>query len=114
MANGTFAINPAASSATPNSGQPITYSSLTTGVCTVSGTTVTMLAAGTCTLAADQAAGTDTNGDSYMAAAQVTQNVTITNNPGGVAAVPTLGEWGLMLLGLLAAALGVRGLRRQA
>lgn len=31
----------------------------------------------------------------------------------GVAAVPTLGEWSLMLLGLLAAGLGARGLRRR-
>ena len=31
---------------------------------------------------------------------------------GTVAAVPTLGEWGLVLLGLLAAGMGARRLRR--
>ncbi len=70
--SGTFAINPLATSAAPNSGNAVTYSSLTGGVCSVSGTTVTMLGAGTCTLAADQAG----NGN-YNNAAQVTQNVAI-------------------------------------
>ena len=68
----TFAINPLATSAAPNSGNAVTYSSLTGGVCSVSGTTVTMLGAGTCTLAADQAG----NGN-YNNAPQVTQNVAI-------------------------------------
>lgn len=70
---GTFAINPLATSALPNSGQPIVHASLTTGVCTVSGTTVTIVSGGTCTLAADQAG--DTN---YSAATEQTQGVTIT------------------------------------
>ena len=72
VAGGTFAINPPATSASPNSGIPIVYSSLTTGVCTVSGATVTMVTSGTCTLAADQAGDT-----SYSAAARVTQSVAI-------------------------------------
>lgn len=69
---GTFAINPVATSAAPNSGNAIIYSSTTTGVCTVSGTTVTIVTAGTCTIAANQAATAN-----YTAAAQVTQSVTI-------------------------------------
>lgn len=69
-ANGTFAIAPLATSASPNSGQPIVYSSLTGNVCTVSASTVTMAALGTCTLAANQ--GGNAN---YNAAAQVTQQV---------------------------------------
>ena len=66
--NGTFTV-----SATPGpSTSPVVFSSTSTNVCTVSGSTVTMLAAGTCQLAADQA------GDSnYDAAAQVTLSVTI-------------------------------------
>ena len=68
--NGTFAINPLATSATPNSGNPIVYSSLTGSVCSVSGTTVTMLAAGTCTIAANQLGNSN-----YDPASQVTQNV---------------------------------------
>ena len=66
----TFSISPIA---TASSGLTVTYSSLATSVCTVSGTTVTMVAAGTCTIAADQAG----NG-TYAAAAQVTQSVTLT------------------------------------
>jgi subtilisin-like proprotein convertase family protein len=101
---GTFSINPVATSASPNSGSAIAYSSLTPLVCTVSGTTVSMLKPGTCTLAADQA------GDSnYLDAPQVTQDVVIVPAP---TAIPTLSEWGLMLMGLLAAGLGARRLRR--
>lgn len=66
---GTFAINP---TATASSGLAVTYSSTTTNVCTVSGTTVTMVTAGTCTIAANQAGNTN-----YNAAPQVTQSVTI-------------------------------------
>ncbi len=54
------------------SGNPVTFTSTTTGVCTVTGSTVTGLAAGTCTIAANQAGNT-----SYNAATQVTQNITI-------------------------------------
>jgi hypothetical protein len=72
VANGTFPIFPEATSATPNSGRPIVYSSTTDGVCSVSDTTVTMLAAGTCIVAANQA------GDGNFAAApQVTQTIAI-------------------------------------
>lgn len=67
---GTFSINPTATGGA--SGVAVTYSSLTTGVCTVSGTTVTMVAVGTCTIAADQASNAN-----YNAATQVTQAVTI-------------------------------------
>ena len=73
-ANGTFAINPLATSTAPNSGNVIVYSSQTTGVCTVSGTTVTMVSAGTCTIAADQTGDSD-----YNAATTATQNVAITS-----------------------------------
>jgi len=69
VAGGTFAINPAA---TGKSSAPVIYSSQTTAVCTVSGATVTIGAAGTCTIAADQAA--DAN---WAAAPQVTQTVAI-------------------------------------
>lgn len=67
---GTFAINPVVTSVTPNSGQSIVYSSLSTTVCTVSGTTVTMVAIGACDLAANQAGNAN-----YNAATQVTTRV---------------------------------------
>jgi hypothetical protein len=55
------------------SGQPVIFSSLTSGVCSISGATVTPVTAGTCTIAANQAG----NGN-YSAAPQVTQNITVT------------------------------------
>ncbi|MGO1003140.1 autotransporter domain-containing protein [Lysobacter sp. CA196] len=67
-AGGSFAV-----SATPGaSTSPVVFASTTSSVCTVSGSTVTMLSAGTCSLTADQAA--DGN---YSAAPQVTLDVTI-------------------------------------
>ena len=66
--NAHYFISPAKTS----SGLTVTYSSKTPGVCSVSGTSYTMLAAGTCTIAANQA------GDStYLPAQEVTQNVWI-------------------------------------
>ncbi|MGJ7902800.1 autotransporter domain-containing protein, partial [Lysobacter sp. 1R34A] len=67
-AGGNFTV-----SATPGaSTSPVVFASNTTSVCTVAGATVTMLAAGTCSLTADQAA--DVN---YSAAPQVVLDVTI-------------------------------------
>jgi len=50
LGGGAFALGAYASS-----GLAVSYTSLTTGVCAVAGDMVTLLAAGTCTLAADQA-----------------------------------------------------------
>jgi len=59
-------------SATASSGLPIAFSSLTPGVCTVSGATVTTVALGSCTIAADQAGSIN-----YRAAARVTRSFAI-------------------------------------
>jgi hypothetical protein len=59
-------------SATVSSGLPVTFSSTTPGICTVSGSTVTGIAAGLCTLAANQAGNS-----SFSQAAQVTQSFSI-------------------------------------
>ena len=59
-------------SAIATSGLAVIYTSTTTNICTVSGSTVTAIAAGTCTIAADQAGNT-----SYGAAAQVIQSLNI-------------------------------------
>ena len=50
----------------------VMFSTLTPSVCTVSGRTVTIVTAGTCAIAADQAGDAD-----YNAAARVTQSVTV-------------------------------------
>jgi RHS repeat-associated protein len=71
-ANQTFGVAPFAVSATASSGLAVTFSSLTTAVCTVSGSTVTIKAAGTCTLQAAQAG----NGN-YNAATNVSKSFTV-------------------------------------
>ena len=66
---GTFPLNPPASA---SSGLPVTYTSTTPAVCSISGTTVTIVSVGTCTIAANQAGNAN-----YTPAPQVTQNIVI-------------------------------------
>jgi hypothetical protein len=72
---GTFPV-----AATSTSGLTVTFTSTTPAVCTVSGTAVTMVASGTCTIYSDQAGNAN-----YLAAVTVSQTITI--NP-AVAAGP--------------------------
>jgi len=58
------------------SGNPVGFSSANTAVCTVSGTTASIVAAGTCPLAADQAGN-----DLYFDAPQVQQSIEIARTP---------------------------------
>lgn len=105
VSGGTFAVTPLA---TASSGLAVTYTSNTPGVCTVAGTTVTMVTVGTCTVAANQA------GDgTYAAAAPVTQSVNITQALSNVASVPTLSEWGMIILSVLMALATLATLRRR-
>jgi hypothetical protein len=67
---GTFALNPVASA---SSGLTVSYTSSTQGVCTISGITVTVIAAGLCTINADQAGST-----TVAPATQVSQSITLT------------------------------------
>ena len=62
-------------SATASSGLAVSFTSTTTSVCTVSGTTATFIASGTCTIDANQAGNS-----SYAAAAMAPQTFVI-NNP---------------------------------
>jgi hypothetical protein len=57
------------------SGNAVTFSSATTSVCTLSGSVVSFVGAGTCTINADQAGNAD-----YLAAAQVQQSFAVTKN----------------------------------
>ena len=61
--------------ATASSGLAVTFSSISPSVCAVTGSTVTALAAGTCTVAADQVGNT-----TYAAAPQVSQSFTVPSN----------------------------------
>ena len=72
LANKTYGDPDFTVSATVSSGLTVAFSSLTTGVCSVTGTTVNIVAAGTCTLRASQ----DGNAD-YNAATSVDQSFTI-------------------------------------
>jgi mono/diheme cytochrome c family protein len=78
---GTFAISPVATS---SSNLPVAHASTTPAVCTVSGTTVTMVASGLCTLAANQAG----NGN-WNPAPQVTQGITINATAPGAPSIGT-------------------------
>src|SRR6185369_15864253 len=72
LANKAFGNPPFTISATATSGLAVTFTSATTGVCTVSGSTVTIVAAGTCTINANQAGNAN-----YNPAAQVSQSFTV-------------------------------------
>ena len=74
---------PATLSATSDSGLTVTFAAATPSVCTVSGNTLTPLAAGNCTVTADQAGNT-----SYAAAATVSRTFAV-NNPAVLASAAT-------------------------
>jgi hypothetical protein len=54
LSNQTLGTPPFTVSATASSGFAVSFASATTAVCTVSGSTVTLVAAGTCTIKATQ------------------------------------------------------------
>ena len=100
-AGGTGAVN-----ATATSTLPVTFTSTTPSICTVSGSTVTGVSAGSCIIAADQAG----NG-SYNAAPQVTQSFNVTN--AAPTSIPTLSEWGMFILSALLSIGAIFTLRRS-
>lgn len=59
-------------SATASSGLAVAFSTSTSSVCTISGTTLTFLSAGTCTVNADQ-----TGNSAYTAATQVSRQIVV-------------------------------------
>lgn len=107
VAGGTFAIDPVA---TASSGLPVSYIS-NTAMCTVSGTTVTMVAVGQCEIMASQAGS-----NNYAEATPQSQSVQIMQAVTAVAAtpVPALNGLGLALLSLAAAVFGALNLRGKA
>jgi len=71
-----FGTPPFTVAAVASSGLAVTFTSGTTTVCTVAGSTVALLKAGTCTIAANQAGNTN-----YSAASAVTQSFAIVTLP---------------------------------
>jgi hypothetical protein len=67
----TYGVSSISLSATASSGLTVTFN-VSSGPCSVSGSTLTVTGAGTCVLAANQTGNSD-----YSAAAQVTQSVTV-------------------------------------
>jgi hypothetical protein len=68
----TYGDTPASLSAISTSGLTVAFTTATSGVCTVSGTTVTVVSVGTCTINANQAGNTN-----FEPASQVAQSFTI-------------------------------------
>ena len=68
----TLPASPFTLAATASSGLPVSFVSTTTSICTVSGTSLTPLAAGSCSITASQAGNTN-----YAAATPVTRSFTI-------------------------------------
>ena len=90
LPNQTLGAAPFTLSATASSGLPVSFASTTTSVCTVSGTTATLVAAGTCTIQATQAGNA-----SYSAATPVSQSFqvaaatfTVTSDPNSATVAP--------------------------
>ncbi|HUJ12725.1 MAG TPA: hypothetical protein VL284_02960 [Thermoanaerobaculia bacterium] len=98
LADRLLSATPFTLSATASSALPVSFQSLTPAVCTASGSTLTMLAPGTCRIEADQPGDAD-----YLAAPAVTNSFTIT------AAIPALSTNWLLLL---AAAIGLLAVMR--
>lgn len=99
-------------SATATAGLAVSYTSSTPAICTVSGSTVTGVTAGICTIAANQAG----NGI-YNAAPTVTQSIAVgapavAGAP--AAAIPTLSEWSMALLAGLLGLFGMGVVRQRA
>ena len=73
LANVPFGSAPFTVSATASSGLPVSFSSMTTGVCTVSGAMVTIVNLGTCTIQATQSGNA-----SFAAATPTTESFAVT------------------------------------
>ena len=74
LANQVLGVAPFTVSATASSGLPVSFASTTAGVCTVLAATVTVLAAGTCSITASQPGNTN-----FFAAANTIQSFTVTS-----------------------------------
>jgi hypothetical protein len=73
LANRTYSPNPFTVSATASSGLPVSFGSLTTAVCTVTGSSVTLVTVGACTIQASQAGNAN-----YAAGTPVSRSFSVT------------------------------------
>jgi hypothetical protein len=84
ISNVTIGAQPFAINATASSGLPVNFTSSTPSICTVSGSTVTVIASGVGTITASQAGNAD-----FSAATPVSQSFTVEKNSPRVAVVLT-------------------------
>ena len=73
LANTPFTSAPPTPAATASSGLPVSYVSNSTGVCTIAGSTISFVSAGTCSITASQAGNAN-----YAAATPVTRTFNVT------------------------------------
>jgi alpha-tubulin suppressor-like RCC1 family protein len=101
----TFGNPPFTPTVSASSGLPVTLTSLTSSVCSVSGTNVTLLNLGICTLQASQAGNS-----AYTAAPIVTQGFSVVAISTGTSTQVPLPIWSLVMLaaGLMGITLQVR------
>jgi uncharacterized protein (TIGR03437 family) len=83
LPNQTLGAAPFTIAATATSGLAVTFISLTASICMVNGTTVTLVAVGTCTIQASQPG----DGATYAAATPVTQSFNVGSQPSNPAPV---------------------------
>jgi uncharacterized protein YjbI with pentapeptide repeats len=88
LANQVYGAGPLMLTATASSGLPVAYA--TTGPCSVSGTTLTITGAGSCTVIASQAGNS-----SWLAASPVSQSFTTTPTPLTISAVSSSRTYGV-------------------
>ena len=73
LSNVTYSATPVMLTASASSGLPVSFSSATPAICTVSGTTLTLVSAGTCSVSANQMGNS-----AYAAATSVVQTFSVT------------------------------------
>ncbi len=93
LSNLMFGSAPFTLAATASSSLPVSFASTTTSVCTVSGTTATLVAVGTCTIQASQAGNA-----TYAAATPVSQSFQVTQ-PSQMSQTITFGALSNLMLG---------------
>ena len=87
LGNATLGTAPFTVTATASSGLTVTFSSTTRGVCTVSGSSVTIVAGGACSITASQSGNSN-----YAAATPVAQSFTVTSTLAPTAVSPASGS----------------------
>lgn len=92
------------------SGNPVVFTidPAAAGVCSIAGTNVSFNAVGTCVINANQAGGAG-----FAPATQQQQNINVAAVAAVPSSIPTLSEWGLIIMSSLIAMFGIARVRRR-